>query len=158
SAARDLFGKYRAGLIGVYTWPNPAGTADGRDVDFVHPTNYLGPIEFNAPTNVNGSIIGQMKKWMLGRYLWMDSQFVPLPRFSQPPGMVSAGTMVTLTPPPGGAVVYTLDGTDPRASGGSVAAGAQVSSNAVNLTINANVRVFARAQRSGSWKSTWSGP
>jgi hypothetical protein len=159
AAARDLYGKYRAGLIGVYTWPNPGGSADGRDVDYVHPTNYLGPIEFSAPTNVNGSIIGQMKKWVLGRYLWIDSQFVPVPNFSRPPGMVSAGTVVTLTPPPGGVVYYTLDGTDPRASGGTVAAGAQSSSNApVNLTVNANVRVFARARRTGSWKSTWSGP
>jgi hypothetical protein len=161
SAARDLYGKYRSSppLIGAYTWPNPDGSGDGRDVDFVHPTNYLGPIEMRAPTNVNGSIIGQMKKWVLGRYLWIDSQFVPLPNFNRQPGQVSAGTVVTLTPPPGGTVYYTLNGTDPRASGGGVAAGAQSSTNApVNLTINANVRVFARAQRTGAWKSTWSGP
>ena len=49
AAARDLYGEYRVGLIGTYTWPNPSGTGEGRDVDYVRPTNYFGPLETVAP-------------------------------------------------------------------------------------------------------------
>ncbi len=158
SAARDLYSKYRSGLIGTYTWPNPGGTGDGRDVDYVHPTNYFGVIETVAPTNQNGSIVGQMKKWMLGRFLWFDSQFTGVPRFSAPDGMVSNGFPVTITPPVGATLYYRLDGVDPRASGGSIVSGSLSNNGPVIVTVNANVRIVARAQKAGAWKSTFSGP
>ena len=166
AAARDLYGKYRSGLIGVYTWPNPdggvatagsSGGLDGRDVDYVRPTNYLGPIEITAPSSASGSIIGQMKKWVLGRYLWMDSQFTAVPVFSAADSMVANGFVVTVTPPAGATLYYTLDGTDPRISGGGVASGALSNNGPVNVTINSNTRIMARAKKSGAWKNTFSG-
>lgn len=158
SAARDLYGKYRASVVGVDMWPNPDGTGEGRDVDFYRPTNYFGPIETIAPTNYNGSIIGQMKKWMLGRYLWMDSQFIRVPTINLTGTQVSPGTQVIVSPAPGTTVYYTLDGTDPRLSGGGISPTAQSSASPVTITVNANVRIFARCRGANSWKSTWSGP
>ncbi len=158
AAARDLYGKYRSGLIGVYTWPNPSGVGDGRDVDYVRPTNYFGPLETVAPSTPSGSIIGQMKKWVLGRYLWMDSQFIQPPTISAPGAMVTNGYTVTVTPPPGATLYYTTDGTDPRLNGGNVSPSASSNNGPVTITVNNNVRVFARATKAGSWKSTWGGP
>jgi hypothetical protein len=158
SAARDLYSKYRAGLIGTYTWPNPSGSGDGRDVDFVNPTNYLGPIETVAPTTRQGSIIGQMKKWVLGRYLWMDSQFATPPTISQASAMVTNGSTVTIIPPSGHTLFYRLDGLDPRAFGGSVRAGTLSNTSPVTVTVNANVEIFARTRKTATFRNTWSGP
>src|SRR4030095_4580858 len=94
----------------VAQWPEQNGPP-GWDVDYVNPSTYAG-------------IIQQMKKWTEGRYNWVDSLFVSSPAFDQPEGMVTNGTMITLTVPPGATNWYTLDGSDPRASGGGVALGA----------------------------------
>jgi len=150
AAARDLWGKWASQIVGVYQWPNPDGTADGRDVDFVHPTKYLG--------NDANSIIWQMKKWMWGRYLWIDSQFTPVPIFSASDGQVTNGFAVTIVPPPGATLYYTLDGTDPRASGGATLPGAFTNNGPTTLTITSNVRIVARARNTNSWYNTWSGP
>jgi hypothetical protein len=167
AAARDLYGKYRANLIGRYTWPNPdggvatngsIGSLEGRDVDFVRPTNYMGMIETVAPSTITGSIIGQMKKWVLGRYLWIDGQFTQPPTFSVAGGMVTNGSTVTITPPAGAVLYYTTDGTDPRLSGGATNPAAISSNGPVTLTVNANTRIFARAKKVGAFKNTWGGP
>jgi hypothetical protein len=146
AAARDLWSKYRAALIGVYTWPNPDGTGNGRDVNFVTPTNYLG--------NDATSIIWQMKKWMTGRFKWMDAQFTPIPTLSAIDGMVPSGFTVTITGPAGAAIYYTVDGSDPR--------GFQGVTNGVRytapITVNANSRIVARARGSSGFYNTWSGP
>jgi hypothetical protein len=147
AANRDLT-KYQT--LGVYIWPNPDGTGDGRDVDYVRPLKYN-----DGTTN---SIIGQMKKYMLSRYVWIDSQFVPPPTISAVNGQVTNGSTVTITPAPGASVFYTLDGTDPRLPGGAVSSGAVSNNGPVIITINSNVRVVARSTRGGSWKSTWSPP
>jgi hypothetical protein len=140
-ATRD-FAKYPR--LGTYTWPNP----DGPQVDYTNPTNYLG--------RTTNSIIGQMTRWMLGRYLWIDGQFTKAPVFSLAGGSVSNGTLLKISTQPGGTIYYTLDGTDPRAPGGGVALNAQTYSGPI--TLSANSRVFARAKRNGAWKNTWSGP
>ena len=154
-AKRDIA---RYNVFGIYVWPNPSGAGDGRDVDYVRPLNYLGPIETVAPSTASGSIIGQMKKWVLGRYLWIDSQFTRRPSISASDAMVTNGYTVTVTPPPGAILYYTLNGTDPRAPGGTVAAGASSNSGPVTITVNANMRIVARALRTGAWKNTFSGP
>jgi hypothetical protein len=150
AAARDLWGRYRGEIVGVYVWPNPDGTGEGRDVNYVAPTNYLG--------NDARSIIWQMKKFVQGRYLWIDHQFTPVPLLSGPGGQVPEGYPVTVTPPANATLYYTLDGSDPRAPGGGVAAGALSNSSAVSLTVSTNIRLFARAYATGSWYRTWSGP
>jgi hypothetical protein len=146
AAARDLWGKWRSGLIGVYTWPNPDGSGDGRDVDFVRPTNYLG--------NDATSIIWQMKKWMTGRYNWIDAQFTPLPTLSASEGSFSNSLTLTIVGPPNTVVYYTLDGTDPRGRLG-VTNGIRYTGP---ITVNGNVRVVARAKGTNQFYNTWSGP
>src|SRR6185503_16519520 len=141
--------------IGTYTWPNPSGAGEGRDVDYVRPTNYLGSIETVAPSTAQGSIIGQMKKWMLGRYLWMDSQFITPPVLSSDSAMVTNGFTVTITPPAGSVLFYTTNGSDPRLSGGGTNSVAMTNGGPVTITVGANMRVVARARRAGSWKNTW---
>src|SRR5205085_12002159 len=67
------------------------------------------------------------------------------------------GFAVTVTPPAGTTLYYTLDGTDPRASGGSVISGALSNNAPVTLTISSNVQIVARAKGATAWKSTYSG-
>ena len=129
--------------LGTYIWPNPSTPA--FDVNYVTPTTYAG-------------IISEMKKWVAGRYNWVDGQFTLAPGFSAAPGLVSKGTVLTLSVPAGATNYYTVDGTDPRAPGGGL------SSKAVRytgpITINANVCIFARARKNASlsWQATWSPP
>lgn len=64
------------------------------------------------------------KDWITTRADWYDNQFTEPPAFTVPGGNVPDGFVVTFSPPPG-TIYYTSDGSDPRASGGAVAAGAQ---------------------------------
>jgi hypothetical protein len=139
-AAVRNYDKYR--VLGTYLWPNPNGGTTWH-VDYVRPTNYSG-------------IISEMKKWTKGRYLWVDSQFVRSPDFSNPGGNIPGGFSLTITAT--NPIYYTLNGTDPRAPGGAIAAGAQLYSGPIPIT--ANARVFARARAAApTWQGiNWSGP
>ena len=148
AATRDLWGKWRAGVVGQYVWPNPNGSGDGRDVDYVRPTNYLG--------GNSNSIIWQMKKFVLGRYLWIDAQFTPVPLFNRPGGPISRPVNLALTTAPGQTNWYTLDGTDPRGLGGGLSPRALAYTGPIQ--INNSALVFARARGTNSWLNTWSGP
>ena len=83
------------------------------------------------------SRLTQMKTWLRTRANWIDSQFVPAPQLSHPGGNVSANFSLGITTNTG-SVFYTLDGSDPRAPGGSIAARAQ-STLPVLLTGDARV-------------------
>ncbi len=130
-------------VLGTYLWPNPNGAgkngdsfpAEGWHVDYTTPTTYAG-------------IISEMKKWTKGRYLWVDSQFVRQPVFSQDGGSISAGFALGMSAP-AGSIYYTLDGSDPRLSGGNVSPAALTYAGAVVL--NDNSRVFARARNGTAW-------
>jgi hypothetical protein len=117
--------------LGTYVWPNPNGAAGGWDVDYVTPTNYDG-------------IISQFKSFVLGRYLWVDAQFVPAPT------LLTNGATLSLSAPLGSSY-YTLDNTDPRASGGGLSASARLYSGTVALTNNAGI--FARAFYTNAWSA-----
>jgi hypothetical protein len=117
--------------LGTYVWPNPNGAAGGWDVDYVNPTTYTG-------------IIGQFKKFVSGRYLWIDKQFVPAPELD------TNGNTLTFSAPLG-SIYFTLDGTDPRGSGGGINPGAQLYSSAVTLTNNS--AIFARAFHTNAWSA-----
>ncbi|MFO1497329.1 MAG: lamin tail domain-containing protein [Verrucomicrobiota bacterium] len=119
---------------------------------YTFPGTYQGEVDF-------------MKLWYSNRLDFIDGQFVDSPAVDHASGSVSAGTVVTLTGPPGASIYYTLDGRDPRLPGGAVSPQAQV--YAEPLTLNGNVRLMARCQdlahrnQTGSGKpplsSTWSG-
>jgi CotH kinase protein/Chitobiase/beta-hexosaminidase C-terminal domain/Lamin Tail Domain/Fn3 associated len=114
--------------------------------------------------------INSLKSWLSNRVDFMDSQFVPPPSISGPDPAVPPVRTLSIRVPSNTTVYYTLDGTDPRASGssdGSTAApGAKIYSGPVPLKSNA--RVVARARnpnhvaRTGlnnpPLKSIWSGP
>ncbi|HWQ93660.1 MAG TPA: CotH kinase family protein, partial [Clostridia bacterium] len=115
--------------LGTFVWPNPNGAVDGWDVDYVSPTTYDG-------------MIAQFKKYINGRFQWIDQQFL------RAPTLTTNGALLTLSAPVG-TVYFTLDGTDPRASGGAISPAARLYSGPVTLTNNAGI--FARAFDGNAW-------
>jgi hypothetical protein len=116
--------------LGVYVWPNPPDLA--------------AAVSHQAAVNY-------VKNWIKKRFAWVDSQFLIPPAMDRPSGLVQAGTPVRLSAP-AGMIYYTLDGTDPRASGGQIASGAMPYS--APITVSNNVRIIARA----CLTNAWSGP
>ena len=93
--------------------------------------------------------VAWMKKYIQTRLDWIGAQFVSIPKLSlKKEGQQSAAELSV----PAGEILYTLDGTDPRASGGAPAQAAQTYKSAVPLQPGA--QLFARA-RAGA---RWSGP
>jgi hypothetical protein len=95
----------------------------------------------------SGSYQGEVdwvKHWYSDRLDFIDGNLLDRPQLSHPGGLVSSGLEVTLSGPPGATIYYTLDGSDPRNPGGSVASGAQAYSSAIR--INGNARLVARAR------------
>ncbi|HPC96890.1 MAG TPA: lamin tail domain-containing protein [Sedimentisphaerales bacterium] len=79
---------------------------------------------------------------------WYPS--VEAPAFNEHGGAVDRGFGLVMTAP-AGAVYYTLDGTDPRLSGGAVSASAIAYTGPVVLTKSARIR--ARALQGGVWSA-----
>ena len=96
--------------------------------------------------------IDWMKGWITGRAQWMDSQFESPVSISRRSGVVNSGTQVTMSSD-NPTIYYTLNGTDPRLSGGSTSPDAIAYDGA--LTIDENTRVIARVRRSAA---RWSAP
>ena len=87
-----------------------------------------------------------MKEWITNRLAWIDKQFVPLPSIT-----VGADAKLTLAAPLG-KILYTLDGTDPRTSGGTVSSKALAYDSPV--TVPTGKTLFARVLHN----NRWSGP
>jgi len=110
---------------------------------YVQPNYYSGPT-FEAE-------VEWMKQWIKNRIAWIDRQFPRAPTLSEKPGRVPAGALLTLTGS-SGKIYYTLDGTDPRAPGGTPARNAREYTDPI--PIKGDTRLVARSVRS----SVWSGP
>jgi len=117
-------------ILGVYVWPN----------------------WFIA--NTFQEEIDWMKGWLEDRLLWMDGQFFAPPSFNHPEGEIPAGFNLTMTSP-FGVVYYTLDGTDPRLSDGSIAPTAIAYAGPLQIT--SPVQIKARALDSSTWSAINSG-
>jgi hypothetical protein len=126
--------------LGTYIWPNPNGAPEW-DVDYVSPATYPG-------------MIAQFKKFVSGRFTWIDQQFVRAPFFNHPGGPTVAGFSLGIAAP-AGTIYYTLDGTDPRLPGGGVAPSARIYTSP--FVIGSNALVFARARARGDVYG-WSPP
>ena len=99
--------------------------------------------------------IRHMQTWLGDRITFMESQFVDPPTSDKPAGYIPPGTVVTLKSPEGGKIYYTLDGTDPRRSGGKVATKAKLYTDPI--VINESTLLTARVYKSNHRARTGSG-
>ncbi len=112
-----------------------------------------------------------LRQWISDRLTFMDGNFLARPVLSHPGGEVAPGLAFTLSATAGSDIYYTLDGTDPRAAGGSTNALSLARSArrySGPIVINAPTRVVARAYNRGhdnltgkfnpQISSHWSGP
>jgi hypothetical protein len=113
---------------------------DWPDRTYFHnfPGTYAGEIAF-------------LKRWLADRLNFIDTNFLARPTLNLTSGLVSVGQTVTITPAAktNTRLLYTLNGTDPRLSGGAVSPLALSNNGPVTVTISTNIRVFAR-----SWNPT----
>jgi hypothetical protein len=63
--------------------------------------------------------MSRLKTWFQQRFAWIDRQFEKPPAFQWQPAAGDGGGVLTMSHPDGYAIRYTLDGSDPRAPGGS---------------------------------------
>ncbi|MFN0128389.1 MAG: CotH kinase family protein [Verrucomicrobiales bacterium] len=114
-------------------------------------TKYLGfPGTGSTPAIGQASEIQRIKDWMQQRADFFDTQWVGPVTASLPDSNVATGTPVTLTGPAGATIYYTVNGADPRPTGGAVSnnvpalsPGTMVYSGPI--TISATSRIRARA-------------
>lgn len=97
------------------------------------------------------SRLTRMKNWLRDRADWVDSQYLAVPVISVPAGIVTSGQEV-LVAASSGVVYHTLEGSDPRVSGGGIAADAGTG-NVILLTADTKLTVRARAS-----STRWSAP
>ena len=111
--------------------------------------------------------VNHMKTWLSQRISFMEGQFVDPPESDKQAGYIEPGTLIGLKSKESGKIYYTLDGTDPRRAGGSVAAKAILYGNKpIKITESTllTARVYKTTHRSltGSnnppLSSKWSGP
>jgi hypothetical protein len=86
-----------------------------------------------------------MKKFIETRLDWMEKQFPPVPKVS------AAGPEEAVLSASGGEIYYTLDGTDPRASGGDASKTAQFYKAPVKLS--AGAKLVARTRQENRWSA-----
>ncbi|MBL9136756.1 MAG: CotH kinase family protein [Verrucomicrobiales bacterium] len=93
-----------------------------------------------------------MKGWITHRYAWMDRQFIAPPISNLAAGPVSPGSLLVLQPQRG-TLYFTLNGLDPRLPGGALRPEATAYSQPIS--IQDNVRVFARSRSGTNWSAPW---
>jgi hypothetical protein len=111
------------------------------------------------------------RQWFSDRLSFIDGNLLPRPVFSHPGGEVPGSFLLKISAAAGSTIYYTLDGTDPRATGGPTNA-VPASRSALEYTgpivINTNTRLVARAHNprhnnltgksNPPISSHWSGP
>ncbi len=106
---------------------------------------------FNTIAASQDAEVQRLKDYLQQRANFFDSQWVGPVSASVAEGNVAAGTQVTLTGPGGATIYYTLNGADPRPSGGGAPGGA-LAYTGTPITISATTRIRARAYNA-SWLS-----
>ncbi|PYJ03155.1 MAG: hypothetical protein DME25_13180 [Verrucomicrobia bacterium] len=92
--------------------------------------------------------INYLKDFVRKRLAWIDQQFVAAPQPARQNTSAHADPTVVLTAP-AGQIYYTLDGTDPRAAGGTVSPNARLYSAPV--TVPRPGQLFARTLHEDRW-------
>jgi len=92
--------------------------------------------------------LGQLKTWLKDRANWIDSNYLRPPVFNANGGEVPDGFQVSISGT-NGTIYFTIDGSDPRASGGAVAASAQAYQ--LPFALNAQTLVQARVKNGTNW-------
>jgi hypothetical protein len=111
------------------------------------------------------------RQWLSDRLSFLDGNLLARPTFSHPGGQVPGGVVLQLSAATGATIFYTLDGTDPRATGAptnDVPASPSALEYTGPIVIKANTRVVARAynprhnnltgKSNPPISSHWSGP
>ena len=113
----------------------------------------------NISTETWPILVQEIKDWTRGRLRWMDAQFPAPVGFNRASGVVAPGTPLALTNGGSLPIYYTLDGTDPRASGGGPSPGA-IRLTGASITLTSSVTLVARSfGRTNNYGVTnWSGP
>ena len=118
-----------------------------RDVARWGKTKRTGTFPGSPTANYDGTQAGEIlriKDWLQVRATFMDSQWVGPVTASVAEGHVNTGTQVTLSGPAGATIYYTLNGADPRPSGGGAPSGV-LTYTGTPITINATTRIRTRA-------------
>jgi hypothetical protein len=114
-------------------WPTltkpRSGTITISGYSYTFPGTYQGEVNF-------------LKKWYADRLNFMDTNFLAKPIFSNNTGAITNGATLVLTAP-GATIYYTINGADPRLSGGGIATNALIYGSAIALITN--VTITARA-------------
>ena len=108
----------------------------------------IGPEHFAGKTYEDD--VHYMKSWITNRLAWMNAQFVAPPLPSHPGGIVTNCINLALSAPTG-QVYFTIDGSDPRVSGGTRSSVAQAYQAPISVTNT--VTVTARTQKENRWSS-----
>ena len=97
--------------------------------------------------------VAWMKKFIEARLDWIEKQFLPVPKISIKSDLGKQAMSLSAAV---GEIYFTLDGADPRASGGGVAGGAQ--SYQAPMPLKPGARVFARIRHEDRWSApaVWS--
>lgn len=98
--------------------------------------------------------IQRIKDYLQQRANYFDTQWVGPVNASPSEGAVAANTTVTLTGPAGVPVYYTLNGQDPRPSGGGAPIASAVLWNGTPIPVSGFTRILARAWKSGHTGAT----
>ena len=126
---------------GVFSYEELFGTIDAHAAELAEaaPRDYA-----RWSASRYGDFAGEiqhMKNWLTSRIDWIENQWLARPGFDQAEPVVTPGTDVALSSSVG-KVYYTLDGSDPRAPGGGISAGAIYADGPI--TITAYTQITAR--------------
>jgi len=146
---------------GPLSGSNLAGTIDG----FVAEIGGAGDRDVQrwmaSVPPAHGSWLGDvvdLKTWLTNRAAWIESQIIQAPIISPAGGWVTPGTAVFLNVPPHTVGYYTLDGSDPRAPGGTPSPAALAYTGPFQILTDTLVQArawngaaFAGAPQYGPW-------
>ena len=116
----------------------------GESADLGWYTNHQNPA-----TGRRAYLFGTAAGSFSNKGLWPATQPAT---FSQHGGIVAGNYPLTITSPSGGTIYYTLNGSDPRLSGGAISSSALVYSGTINLNTLTTVKVRVRSA-GGEWSA-----